>query len=53
MDNTFFLRGTKSAHFLRPLEFASGPPQEVSLSRIPGGRLAKNLTGNQFFYFGE
>jgi len=49
MDNTFFLRGTRSAHFWEPPEFASGPPQ--ANLQIPGCRLTKNLTANQFFLF--
>jgi len=30
----FFLRGTKSAHFLRPLEFMSGPPKILSFGIV-------------------
>jgi hypothetical protein len=51
MDSTFVLRGSKSAHFSRPPEFASGPPLEVGLTQIPGGRLAKILTTNRFLFF--
>jgi len=36
MNNIFFLRATKSAHFLWPPEFALGPPQELGLMQIPG-----------------
>jgi hypothetical protein len=50
MDNTFVLRGSKSAHFSRPPEFASGPPREVGLTQIPRGRLAKILTANRFLF---
>jgi hypothetical protein len=50
MDNTFVLCSSKSAHFSRPLEFASGPPREVGLTQIPGGRLAKILTANHFLF---
>jgi hypothetical protein len=51
MDSTFVLHGSKSAHFLSPLEFVSGPPQEVGLTQIPGGCLAKILTTNHFLFF--
>jgi hypothetical protein len=44
------LRGSKSAHFLRPPEFVSGPPREGSLTQIPGGHLAKILTANHFLF---
>jgi hypothetical protein len=51
MDNTFVLRGNKSAHFSRPPDFVSSPPQEVGLTQNPGGRLAKILTTNHFLFF--
>jgi hypothetical protein len=51
MDNTFVLRGSKSAHFSRPPEFASGPPREVGLMQISRGCLAKILTANHFLFF--
>jgi hypothetical protein len=50
MDNTFVLHGSKSAHFSSPPEFASGPLQEVGLTQILGGRLAKILTANHFIF---
>jgi hypothetical protein len=51
MDSTFVLRGNKSAHFSRTPEFVSGPPREVGLTQILGGRLAKILTANHFYFF--
>jgi hypothetical protein len=50
MDSTFVLRGSKSAYFSRPPEFASGPPREVGLTQILGGCLAKILTANHFLF---
>jgi hypothetical protein len=41
MESTFVLHGMKSAHFLWPLDFLSGPPKEVGLTKNPGDPWAK------------
>jgi hypothetical protein len=51
MNSIFVLGGSKSAHFLSPLEFVSGPPREVGLMQIPDGHMAKILIANHFLFF--
>ena len=51
IDSNIVLCDSKSAHFLRPLEFVLGPPLEVLLTHILGGHLAKILTNNHYLFF--
>jgi hypothetical protein len=41
MESTFVLHGIKSAQFLSPPDFYSGPPKEEGLTKNPGDPWAK------------